>query len=296
MSDVENLDDLIAGNHNFWEQAAGVHGTTPDDRYYQLNRVIAGGTLMTSIEENAIARATAAPLDQPLSHVGGLDILYLQSHIGVDGVVLARAGANVTCADFSAVALQRARDLASTVGVSIDTVEADSRNLPETLHARFDMVYVTIGAICWIDDLNRWMSQVALALRPGGRLVMFEIHPLYQVFSKRTPELVLDFPYGDGGHFTESGSGSYADPSSAITSTTTNFAHSIANVVTSAISAGMRIDRLDEFVELAFDPRGDDLLQQGDDGQWRLLVGRGVTPADQPEGLPVAFSLIATKV
>ena len=55
-------------------------------------------------------------------------------------------------------------------------------------------------------------------------------------------------------------------------------------------------NRLDEFVELAFDPRGDDLLQQGGDGKWRLLVGRGMTPADQPEGLPVAFSLIATKV
>ena len=296
MSNPDNLANLIAGNHDFWQQAAGVHGTTTEDRYYQIDRVIAGGTLMTSIEENAIARATSGPLDNPLSKVAGLDILYLQSHIGVDGVVLARAGAHVTCADFSAVALERAQHLASKIGVSIDTVETDARNLPESLHGRFDIVYVTIGAICWIDDLDLWMSQVSLALRPGGKLVMFEIHPIYQVFSKRTPELVLDFPYGDGGHFTESGSGSYADPNSEITSTTTNFAHSLANVTNSAIAASLRIDRLDEFVEIAFDPRGDDLLQQGDDGLWRLLLGRGVNPGDQPEGLPVAFTVIATKV
>ena len=296
MSNPKNVDDLIAGNHDFWQQAAGVHGTTTEDRYYQLDRVIAGGTLMTPIEESVIARATQAPLDNALSKVAGLDILYLQSHIGVDGVVLARAGAHVTCADFSSVALERALHLASKVGVSIDTVETDARNLPESLHGRFDIVYVTIGAICWIDDLALWMRQVSLALRPGGKLVMFEIHPIYQMFNKRVPELIVDFPYGNGGLFTESGSGSYADPSSDITSTTTNFAHSIANVTNSAIAAGLRIDQLDEYVEIAFDPRGDDLLQQGEDGLWRLLLGRGPNPEDAPEGLPVAFTVIATKV
>jgi len=296
VSDIENLSDLIAGNHHFWEQAAGIHGTTAEDRYYQLDRVIAGGTLMTSIEENALAYATDAPIDEPLARVGGLDILYLQSHIGVDGVVLARAGAHVTCADFSAVALERALELASRVGVTIEIVETDSRSLPISLQGRFDMVYVSIGAICWIDDLDVWMRQVSLALRPGGKLVMFEIHPIYQMFNKRVPELIADFPYGDGGWFTESGSGSYADPSSEIASTTTYFAHSIANVTNSAISSGLRIDRLDEFVEIAFDPRGDELLQQGEDGLWRLLLGRGANPEDPPEGLPVAFTVIATKV
>ena len=64
----------------------------------------------------------------------------------------------------------------------------------------------------------------------------------------------------------------------------------------SAIAANLRIDRLDEYVEIAFDPRGDDLLQQGEDGLWRLLIGRGVNPEDAPEGLPVAFTVIATKV
>ena len=294
MSD-ESTEQLIAGNHDFWQQAALVHGTTEADRYYRLNDVIAGGTLMTSIEENALAFATHAPAHQPLSKVGGLDILYLQSHIGVDGVVLARAGANVTCADFSAHALQRTQELAGAVGVTIETVETDSRDLPESLHDRFDIVYVTIGAICWIDDLHTWMSQVAVALRHGGKLVMFEIHPVYQVFNQRIPELIADFPYGGGGLFTDSGSGSYADPDSDITSTTTNFAHSIADVVNAAIANGLHIDRLDEQVELDFDPRGDGLLQQSDDGKWRLRLGRGRNPGDQPEGLPVAFSLIATK-
>ena len=42
----------------------------------------------------------------------------------------ARQGAGVTGADFSATALERLRDLAARCGVEMDTVEADSRDLP----------------------------------------------------------------------------------------------------------------------------------------------------------------------
>jgi len=289
-------DDALTGNLGYWEQAAAAHGTTPEDRYYDLDRVVAGGTLMTVLEESAIARATGADPADPLGRLAGVDVLHLQSHIGVDGVVMARAGAHVTCADFSPTALGRARALAAQVDVEIETVEADARALPEQLHGRFDIVYVTIGAICWIDDLDLWMRQVSLALRAGGALVMVEIHPLYQMLDSRTPELVVDFPYGGGGSFTYTGTGTYADPDADIESTTTSYAHSIADVVMSAARAGLDLEHLDEHVEIAFNPRGDDLLTRGDDGLYRILVGRGTNPGEPPQPMPVAFTFLARKV
>ncbi|MGR7002749.1 hypothetical protein ACU686_40170 [Yinghuangia aomiensis] len=45
--------------------------------------------------------------------------------------------------------------------------------------------------LCWIRDLGAWMSGAAGALRPGGRLVLVDVHPLYQVFASREP-LVAD--------------------------------------------------------------------------------------------------------
>jgi SAM-dependent methyltransferase len=282
-------------NLDYWEQAAATHGTTDHDTYYHLDKVVAGGTLMTEHEERAVALATGAPAEDPLSKVTGLHVLYLQSHIGVDGVVLARAGARVTCADFSPTALERAHALAARVGVEIQTVETDSRAIPDSLHGRFDIVYVTIGAICWIDDLDVWMLQVALALRPGGRLVMMEIHPIYNVFYTRTPELVADFPYGGGTALTETDTGTYADPTSTIESTTTCFAHSIGDIVSSAIGAGLRVDHLDEHTHLAFNPRGDDVLRLDPDGQYRLRLGRGREAGVPAEPLPIAFTLLATR-
>jgi SAM-dependent methyltransferase len=293
---MSGTQDEYAGNFDYWEKAAAAHGTTEHDLHYHFDKVVAGGSLMVRLEEQAVAAATGGTEDEPLSGVRDLDVLFLQSHLGADGVVMARAGARVTCADFSPTALGRARDLAERVGVAIDTVVCDSRAIPESLYDRFDLVFVTVGAICWIDDLDLWMRQVSLALRPGGRLVMVEIHPLYQMIDVRTPDLVVDFPYGGGTGLTFVGTGTYADPTLEMTSSTTCYAHSIGDVVTGAVRAGQRVDLLEEHVAIEINPRGDDVLQQGDDGLYRLLVGRGTTPSDPPQPLPVFFTLITTKL
>lgn len=289
--------DLVvdADTKDYWEAAATTHGTTPTDRYYHLDEVVAGGTLMTPLEEAALARATGADLAAPLVGVAGLDVLHLQSHIGVDGVVMARAGARVTCADYSATALGRAQDLAAQAGVTIETVETDARDLPSSLHGRFDVVYATIGAICWIDDLDLWMRQVSVALRPGGVLVMVELHPAYQMFDSLSPDTVCDFAYGGGVGFTYTGTGSYADPTAINESTTTSFAHSIADVVMSGLRAGLTLEHLEEHDSIAFNPRGDHVLTQGDDGLHRFLLGRGTRPGEPPKPLPVAFTYLARK-
>ena len=288
-------DEHFDGNLDFWEKAAGIHGIEEDSPHYRFETVVAGGTLMTRMEQKAVATATGADLETPLAKVRGLDVLYLQSHLGADGVVMAREGAHVTCADFSATALERVRELAARVGVEVETVETDSRDLPPSLHGRYDLVYVTVGAICWIDDLALWMRQVSLALRPGGRFVMVEIHPLYQQIFSREPELVVDFPYSGGAFATYTDSGTYADPTADFVTTTTNYAHSIGNIVTGAAAAGLRIDLLEEHDWSEINPRGDSVLQRGDDGLWRLLLGRGKEEGSKPEPMPVYFTLLATK-
>jgi SAM-dependent methyltransferase len=293
---MSGTQDEYAGNFDYWEKAAAIHGTTESDLHYHFDKVVAGGSLMVKLEEQALAAATGGTVDDPLAGVRGLDVLYLQSHLGADGVVMARAGARVTCADFSPTALGRARELAAAVGVEIETVECDSRAIPESLHGRFDLVYVTVGAICWIDDLDLWMRQVSLALRPGGRLVMVEIHPIYQMIDGRVPDLVVDFPYGGGAALSYSGTGTYADPDAELTSVTTCYAHSVADVVMGAVRAGQRIDVLEEHTAIEINPRGDDVLQRGEDGLYRLLVGRGSNEGDPPQPLPVYVTLITTKL
>jgi SAM-dependent methyltransferase len=276
-------------NLEHWEQLAALHGTGPD-RYYDLEALVGGATLMGEEEAAALARA-AGP-----AGLAGTEVMHLQCHIGCDAITMARQGAKVTGVDFSSTALARLRELAVRCDVAVSTVEADSRDLPRDLDHRFDIVYATIGVLCWIDDIDAWMRCVARVLRPGGTLVLVELHPLLTMIDQVDP-LVLDFPYLFDGAHSFSGTGSYANRDADVAWTTVQYAHGLAEVLMAARGAGLATTYVEEHTSMSFDPRG----MPGDgldaDGRYRLRIGlgarRGYSRAPGAE-LPVLYTLLAT--
>jgi len=75
--------------------------------------------------------------------VDGLDLLHLQCHFGLDTLSFARLGARATGLDFSPVAVELARGLATETGLDATFVEADSQHLPNDLESRFDLVFAS---------------------------------------------------------------------------------------------------------------------------------------------------------
>ncbi len=273
------------GNLGHWEDLAAFHGTG-DDSYYDIPALVRGDLTLRGLEADAVEAATDG------RGVKGLDVAHVQSHIGIDSVHLARLGARVTSFDFSPTALMRLRELAELCGVDVRTVVADSQDLGSTAHAkshgRFDLVYATVGVISWIANLEAWMQGTAALLRPGGRLVLVELHPLLCMPETLEP-LVLDFPYAHDGVRHYEGTGSYANPDADLTWSIDQYGWSLGETVNAAIAAGMSIVRLDEHTESPFDPRGSLLTRDGD-GQFRLRIGAG-----PGEPLPILFTLIAEK-
>jgi SAM-dependent methyltransferase len=262
----------VAINQAHWDALAAVHGE--GDVYYDIDRLLAGGDSLSEVEAAAVGA------------VDGLDVLHVQCHLGFDSVSLARRGARVAGVDFSAAALAKARDIAARCRVDVDYLEADVLALPASLSERFDVAYATIGVIGWIDDLAAWMRSVAGTLRPGGRLVLVELHPLFTMVAERDP-LSFDFPYGGGEERRFDEPGSYADAGAEVASTATvQYGHSLGETVTAALDAGLRIAALREHTEADFDPRGG-MLEAEADGRYRLRVSG--------ELLPVLFTLVATK-
>jgi SAM-dependent methyltransferase len=267
--------DALDLNRAHWDALAAVHG---QDRCYDSAGLAAGHVGLRAIEAAAVAEA--------IGDVRERDVLHLQCHIGFDTIALARRGARVTGLDFSAGSLDKAAALATRCGVQARWVQADVTRLPAALRARFDLVYATIGVLCWIDDVGAWMRSAAAALRPGGRLALVELHPFYEMVAAVDP-LRLDFPYAfDGPHrFDEPGS--YADPDASVDATATvEYGHSLAEIVSAAIAAGLRIEALHEHLEADFDPRGS-MLTPGADGRYRLEVSG--------ERLPILFTLVAAQ-
>jgi SAM-dependent methyltransferase len=263
------MDDTDAhrANHEHWESLAGFHGHG-DDHYYDLDLLRAGGTLMGEEELAALDRATDCR---------GM-------------------GATVTSVDFSRTALDRLETLAGECGVEVATLEADATALPEHLAGRFDLVYATIGVLCWIADLDAWMASVARVLHPGGRLVLVELHPIVTMVESLDP-LVLDFPYAfDGPHVFE-GTGTYANRDADLTWTTVQHAHCVGDVVTAAVGAGLACRYLEEHTSCSFNTG--QFEEPEDDGRYRLRIGvgaehDGARRAAYP--LPVLYTLLAERL
>ena len=97
----------------------------------------------------------------------------------------------------------------------------------------------------------------------------------------------LDFPYAFDGPRRFDEPGSYADESAAVEATATvEYAHSLGEIVTAAVGAGLRVDALTEHLDAALDGRGDVLTREAD-GRYRLRI--------DGEPLPVLFTLLASR-
>lgn len=195
-----------------------------------------------------------------------------------------RLGARATGVDFSPVAITRARELATQAGLKADFVDADAQNLPEHLAGRFDLAVATYGVLCWIGDLDAWMRSATMTLRPGGKLILVDLHPLFQTVATLDP-FVADWPYGGGQPLHETVMGTYADADvRTATLTVVQYPHSLGEIVSAAAGAGLVIDSLSEHNETEVDPRG--ILQQRPDGLYDFPFSA--------TKLPILYSLEAT--
>lgn len=273
---MNRIDGSTELNRAHWNELASVHGRGRD-AYYDIDRLIAGGSTLSRAERDGV--------DKAIGDLAGKDVLHLQCHLGMDAVSLARLGARVTGADFSSAALARASEIASLSGVHVDFVEADATDLPRVLHDRFDLVYATIGVLNWIGDVDAWMRSVRSVLRAGGRLLLVDVHPLFAMFRALEP-LEADFPYASAGPVSFDEQGSYADKEAVLASSATvEFAHSLGEVVTAAVGAGLRIEYVQEHLECDFDPRG--ILATEPDGLYRMRIGG--RPA------PILYTVVASR-
>jgi SAM-dependent methyltransferase len=109
-----------------------------------------------------------------LPRLEGRYVCHLSCGTGGQTLLLEKLGAFVTGIDPSAAALRQARGR----GPSIAWVHAQLEELPlELKRGRFDLVYAGAGTLARVYDLTELMHGIAGMLRPGGGLILFDVHP-----------------------------------------------------------------------------------------------------------------------
>ena len=94
---------------------------------------------------------------------------------GRHSIALANTGVNVTGVDLSEEMLAIARETSQHMSTPPDFIQADMRNLPQTLNGKFDAainMFSSFGYLETESDDQAVLHQIANALKPGGQMMM----------------------------------------------------------------------------------------------------------------------------
>jgi len=257
-------------NKRHWDEVAPVHG-----RAYDTSSLLAGGHRLDPVQV------------EELGDLRGKKTLHLQCHIGTDTLSLARLGAEVTGIDISGESLKVARDLAEKTGLKARFIETALFDLPEVLDETFDMVYTSIGVLCWVSDIREWGRIISRYLERGGKFYLMESHPFLHVFDDELTGLNVKHRYFKNGMATDWPGNwpDYADENYIAKHPTREFTWTVSDIHNSLVDAGLSIEFIHEFDFIHW--KALESMVCGKDGMWRLPE-----PLDR---IPVLFSLRAVK-
>ena len=273
-------DQFYEDNQANWDDRARVH---VGSQMYRVDQYATDPSAISHMVIEDVGR---------IGPVDGLSIAHLQCHIGTDTISFERLGAgSIVGLDFSPVAIASARDLADRANVSMRFVEASVYDAVNAIGHTVDLVYTSIGTICWLHDLDAWAAAIAGLLEPGGRFYIRDVHPFLAIFEEVDGKFVPTYDYWHDAEkpLTWDEDVTYSDNPGGVEITNTThheWSHSLPAIVNALVGAGMRIDQMDEHRDIPW-PFSPSCEKVGE--SWYL-------PEPLRSQVPTMFSLHASKI
>ncbi|MFZ0546459.1 MAG: class I SAM-dependent methyltransferase [Candidatus Promineifilaceae bacterium] len=237
-----------------------------------------------------------------LGDLHGRSLVHLQCNAGQDTLSIARLGAAVTGVDISDVAIDFARKLSADSGIPAAFHRSDVYDwLADTAAGgqRFDVVFSSYGALCWLSDLRTWAKGVEAILNPDGRIVLVDFHPYAMIFDD---DWSFGYDYFKGEPIAwDDGIGDYVAMSGELLAPSGylpgekdfvnpnpsyEFQWPISEIITALLEAGLRLTTFKEYPYFNGAKLLNDMRQMED--------GRVYPPEGFPS-LPLTYAITATK-
>lgn len=285
MSPDPEFTPFMEANRARWDESVPIHVASEG---YDLDGFLRGEKSLYPLEIEEVG------------DVAGKTLLHLQCHFGMDTLNWARLGARVTGLDYSAPAVEAARDLAARIGIAdARFVESNIYDAHEALSEQFDVVYTGIGALSWLPDIRGWARVAAGFVKPGGFLYLYEGHPvLWALDNERTDgALMVGYPYFEvRAPIAYESANTYVDGPPLQNQQGFEWNHGLGEIVTALIDAGLQLEFLHEHREIAWQAlpwmTGENAVPEGSlhrrREQWRL-------PEAQRDLVPLMYSLKASR-
>lgn len=224
------MKDYRSTNRDSWNRRVAAH---LESEFYDLEGWKSGKTSLNEIELEL------------LGDVSSKSILHLQCHFGQDTLSLARMGAEVVGVDLSDASIAVARKLNDELGLNAEFVESDVLELIGILDRQFDMVFTSYGTIGWLPDLDQWAKTISYHLKPGGKLVFVEFHPVVWMFDGAFEK--IEYRYFKDEPIIETNSDTYAENPELGEKTEISWNHGLSEVFHALENNGLILKSFDEF-------------------------------------------------
>ena len=223
---------------------------------------------------------------EELGCLSGKKIIHLQCNTGADTILLARMGEGAVGVDLVPDNIKYARKLAEDLGVgNARFIESDIMEFMDRHDEKYDIVFVSEGAIFWLPDLMKWGQTIRHLLKDDGFFYIFDSHPFFMMLDEvKLQDGFYDvkYPYFGKAPNIDEWIGGYAcEPKGGVEAY--DWMHTVGDIIGSLTSAGMQIEYFHEFQENFFDAGG---MCSAGDGFWNYSFNNGK--------FPMSFSLKAT--
>ena len=148
-----------------------------------------------------------------------------------------------------AFANEKAREL----GLPCVFEAANIYDIDDSYKESFDMLLITIGALCWFDDLDRFFAVAAKCMKPGALIIINEQHPCTSMLTTLGEELYdpehrLECHYSYFEHeWTGNGGMYYMTKKSYHSKTFTDYTHPLSEIISGMCSNGIVVTGMQEF-------------------------------------------------
>jgi SAM-dependent methyltransferase len=231
--------DYIQANRLAWEQTARLHRESARWRELTAGFATPGYSCLDD---------TLTALLQRIGVVDR-DVAQLGCNNGRELLSVKNMGA-ARCVGFdqSRAFLDQADELAAIAGRTVEFVAGDVHATCEPYARRFDVVLITVGVFGWMPDLAAFLRVTARLLRPGGTLVVYEEHPVMNMFEPAAADPFKPAnSYFRAAPIAETTAIVYDGKTAPEVAAHYWFVHPMGAVLTGLVEAGLALESLQEY-------------------------------------------------
>jgi ubiquinone/menaquinone biosynthesis C-methylase UbiE len=148
--------------------------------------------------------------------------------------------------DISDKFIEQGKRLAQAGNVEIELVRSSVYDLSHDFDNSFDLAYITIGALGWLQDMNAYFELVARLLKSGGQVFIYEMHPMLDMFDAET-DLEIKHSYFKTEPYVVEEAPDYFDSSTVVVGTSYWFHHKLSDIIGGCLNNSLSLTHFAEY-------------------------------------------------